>query len=277
MPTINITGKTADDAQIYYKDWGVGPPIVLCHGWPLNADMWEYQMNFLANNGHRVIAYDRRGFGRSSQPWTGYDYDTFADDLATVINHLDLQNVMLVGFSMGGGEVARYLSRHRSKRTSKAVLLGSVTPLMIRRDDNPEGIDPHIFDGMRQQLVQDRADFLNAFGPIFTGSTLPNSPVTKSMLEWTFFMALQASLKGTFDCVQAFSETDFREDLKNIDIPTLIIHGTCDAVVPIDVTARASAELIPGSTLKLYDGAPHALYFTHKDQVNADLLDFARS
>ncbi|QKZ05259.1 alpha/beta fold hydrolase [Pseudomonas eucalypticola] len=268
---------TRDGTEIYYKDWGSGQPVVLSHGWPLNADMWDYQMNFLAANGFRVIAHDRRGFGRSSQPWTGYDYDTFADDLEQLLSHLDVSNAVLVGFSMGGGEVARYLGRHGSQRIAKAVLVSAVTPLMIRRDDHPEGMDPSIFDGIRAGLLDDRAGFLDAFGPVFTGSDKPGSNVGKPMLEWTQFLALQAGFKGTLDCVKAFSETDFRADLRSIDIPTLVIHGDGDAVVSFEVTGKAAAEQVRGATLKVYPGAPHAVYFTHKDQLNQDLLAFARS
>ncbi|MGI4840464.1 MAG: alpha/beta fold hydrolase [Janthinobacterium lividum] len=271
MPYITTTDGTA----IHYKDWGSGRPIVLSHGWPLNADMWDYQMHFLAANGFRVIAHDRRGFGRSSQPWSGYDYDTFADDLQTLLTHLDIKDAVLVGFSMGGGEVARYLTRHGTARVSKAVLLSAVTPLMIRRDDHPEGIDPAVFDGIRAGLLNDRAGFLDAFGPVFTGSDKPGSKVGKPMLEWTQFLALQAGIKGTYDCVAAFSETDFRPDLKAIDIPTLVIHGDGDAVVDFNVTGKAAAALVPGAELKVYAGAPHATYFTHKDELNQDLLAFA--
>ncbi|WP_455922897.1 alpha/beta fold hydrolase [Pseudomonas putida] len=268
---------TTDGTQLYYKDWGSGQPVVLSHGWPLNADMWDYQANFLASNGYRVIAHDRRGFGRSSQPWTGYDYDTFADDLEQLLSHLDISNAVLAGFSMGGGEVARYLGRHGSKRIAKAVLISAVTPLMIRRNDHPEGMDPAIFDGIRAGLLNDRAGFLDAFGPVFTGSATPANKVGKPMLDWTQFLALQAGFKGTYDCVAAFSETDFRDDLRSIDIPTLVIHGDGDAVVTFEVTGKAAAELVRGATLKVYPGAPHAVYFTHKDQLNQDLLAFARS
>ncbi|EPJ80191.1 alpha/beta hydrolase fold protein [Pseudomonas sp. CFII64] len=273
MPTIT----TADGTQLYYKDWGTGQPVILSHGWPLNADMWEYQMNFLAANGFRVIAPDRRGFGRSSQPWQGYDYDTFADDLHALITTLDLTDIMLVGFSMGGGEVARYIGRHGTRRIAKAVLVSAVTPLMIRREDHPEGMDPAIFDGIRAGLLNDRAGFLDAFGPVFTGADQPGSSVTKPMLDWTQFMALQGGMKGTLDCVAAFSETDFRSDLARFDVPTLVIHGDGDAVVNIDVTGKAAAALVKGAELKIYPGAPHAVYFTHKDQLNQDLLTFAQA
>jgi non-heme chloroperoxidase len=271
------TLTTSDGTQLYYNDWGSGQPIILIHAWPLNADMWEYQMHFLASNGYRVIAYDRRGFGRSSQPWSGYDYDSFADDLDELIEALELRDVILAGFSMGGGEVARYIGRHGSRRIAKAALISSVTPLMIRRDDHPEGVPPEIFDGIRAGILNDRADFLDKFGPLLTGSDQEGSTVSKPMLDWSLSMGLQAGIKGTLDCIAAFSETDFRPDLKKFDVPTLVIHGSGDAVVSFEVTGKAAASLIPGAQFKVYEGAPHALYFTHKDRLNEDLLAFARS
>ncbi|OXC75328.1 alpha/beta fold hydrolase [Caballeronia sordidicola] len=268
---------TSDGTELYYKDWGAGRPIILIHGWPLNADMWEYQMHYLASNGYRVIAYDRRGFGRSSQPWRGYDYDTFADDLNELIEALELRDVMLAGFSMGGGEVARYIGRYGSKRIAKAALVSAVTPLMIRRDDHPEGMASEIFDGIRAGVLNDRPDFLDKFGPLFTGSDQEGSAITQPMLDWTLAMGLQASIKATLDSVGAFSETDFRPDLTRFDIPTLVIHGSGDAVVSFDVTGKAAAALIPGAQFLVYVGAPHALYVTHKDRLNEDLLAFAKS
>ncbi|MGF6769974.1 non-heme chloroperoxidase [Paraburkholderia sp. GAS199] len=266
-----------DGTQIFYKDWGTGQPIVLSHGWPLNADMWELQMKFLADNGFRVIAYDRRGFGRSDQPWTGYDYDTFAGDIQSLIEALDLHDVILGGFSMGGGDVARYIGRFGTARLAKAFLLSAVTPLMIRREDHPEGMDPAIFDGIRAGLLNDRAKFLDEFGPVFTGSDQPGSVVSKQYLDWTLSLGLQGGLKGTYDCVAAFSETDFRPDLAKFDIPTLVIHGNGDAVVNFDVTGKAAAALISNAKFLVYENAPHAIYFTHKDRLNQDLLDFARA
>lgn len=268
---------TSDGVKLYYKDWGTGRTVILLHGWPLNADMWEYQMNFLAEHGCRVIAYDRRGFGRSSQPWAGYDYDRFADDLSELIEALELRDVILVGFSMGGGEVARYIARHGSKRVAKAVLVSAVTPLMIQRDDHPDGMSAGIFDGIRAGLLHDRADFLDKFGPLFTGADRERSDVSGPMLNWTLGMGLQAGLKGTVDCVKAFSETDFRPDLARFDVPTLIVHGDGDAVVSFEVTGKAAAALVPGATLKVYEDAPHALYFTHKDRLNEDLLAFVKA
>ncbi len=271
------TFTTSDGTELYYKDWGTGQPIILTHGWPLNADMWEYQMTFLADNGFRVIAHDRRGFGRSAQPWAGYDYDTFAGDLNELIEALELRDVILGGFSMGGGEVARYIGRFGTRRIAKAMLISAVTPLMIRRDDHPEGMDPAIFTGIRAGVLSDRPKFLDEFGPLFTGSNREGSNVTKQMLDWTLSLGLQASLKGTYDCVAAFSETDFRPDLARFDVPTLVVHGDADTVVSFDVTGKAAAALIKDAKLLVYEDAPHALYFTHKERLNQDLLEFARS
>lgn len=268
---------TSDGTELYYKDWGTGQPIVLNSGWPLSADMWDYQMMFLAEHGFRVIAHDRRGFGRSSQPWTGYDYDTFAGDVHELIEALDLKDVILGGFSMGGGEVARYIGRFGTARIAKAMLISAVTPLMMRREDHPEGMDPAIFDGIRAGLLNDRAKFLDEFGPVFTGSKLPGSNVSQQMLDWTLGMGLQGGFKGTYDCVKAFAETDFRPDLAKFDVPTLVVHGNADAVVNFDATGKAAAALIEGARFLVYEGAPHAVYFTHKDRLNQDMLEFARS
>lgn len=271
------TFTTSDGVQLYYKDWGSGQPIVLIHGWPLNADMWEYQMKFLAEHGFRVIAHDRRGFGRSDQPWSGYDYDTFARDVHELIEALDLKDVILGGFSMGGGEVARYIGQYGTGRIAKAVLLSAVTPLMIRREDHPQGMDPEIFDGIRAGLLSDRPKFLDQFGPLFMGSDQEGTNVTQQMLDWTLSLGLQGGLKGSYDCVAAFSETDFRPDLARFDVPTLVVHGDGDAVVNFDITGKAAAALIKGAKLLVYEHAPHALYVTHKDRLNQDLLAFARS
>jgi pimeloyl-ACP methyl ester carboxylesterase len=270
------TLKTKSGVELYYKDWGKGQPVVFCHGWPLNADMWEYQMMFLAERGYRVIAHDRRGFGRSSQPWEGYDYDHFADDLAELINTLDLRNVTLVGFSMGGGEVARYLSRHGTGRVSKAVLVGAVTPFLLKTDEHPAGTPRSMFDGIRAGLLADRPQFFSEFGKLFTGANRPDSKVSQGLLTWTLSMALMASLKGTHDCVAAFSETDFRKDLAAFKLPTLVIHGDDDQIVPFDISGKLAAQMIPGTRLEVYPGAPHALYFTHKDRMNAELLSFIK-
>ncbi len=273
MPTIQATDKT----EIFYNDWGSGRPVVLIHGWPLNSDMWEYQSVFLASQGCRTIAYDRRGFGRSGQSWSGYDYDTFADDLKTLLDTLDLHDVTLVGFSMGGGEVARYMSRHGGARVSKAVLISAVTPYLLQTEDNPDGAPRGIFDQMVDGLAKDRPNFLATFGKQFFGAGLLNFTVTSEILQWSQMMALPASPKATIDCVRAFSETDFRHDMAAFKVPTLVIHGASDATVPIDKSGRLSAAMIPGATLKEYAGAPHGLFFTEKDRLNQDLLAFIQA
>lgn len=267
------TLTTRDGTELYYKDWGTGQPVLFSHGWPLSADMWDSQMLFLAERGFRGIAFDRRGFGRSSQPWEGYDYDTFADDIGELIEKLDLHDVVLVGFSMGGGDIVRYVARHGSQRVAKLVLLGAVTPLFMKTPDHPVGPDKAVFDGIRAGLVNDRAQFLKDFNPIFYG-TNHGIVVSQGVFEQTLQIALTASIKGTIDCVTAFSETDFRPDMARIDVPTLVIHGDDDQVVPFEATGKLAHEMIAGSTLKLYPGAPHAFALTHKDQLNADLLSF---
>ncbi|GBQ35909.1 alpha/beta hydrolase [Gluconacetobacter azotocaptans] len=271
MPTIT----TRDGTDLYYKDWGTGQPVLFSHGWPLSADMWDYQMLFLAQHGYRAIAFDRRGFGRSAQPWNGYDYDTFADDISELIERLDLENVVLVGFSMGGGDIVRYIARHGSGRVAGLALLGAVTPLFVKTPDHPAGPDRAVFDGIRAGLLADRAQFLADFSPIFYG-TNHGTAVSQAVFDQTLQIALTASIKGTIDCVTAFSETDFRPDMAKIDVPTLVLHGDDDQVVPFEATGKLAAEMIPGATLKLYPGAPHGFPLTHKDQVNADLLAFLR-
>jgi len=273
MPTI----KTHDGTEIYYKDWGTGQPVVFSHGWPLNADMWEYQMTYLASRGYRVVAHDRRGFGRSSQPWTGYDYDTFADDLAAVINGLDLKNIVIVGHSMGGGEVARYIGRHGTKRVAKAVLIGAVTPFLLKTADNPTGLDISVFDGLRAGIAADRMQFFADVSQAFYGANRPGAKVSKGTLDWFFGMSELATYKSCYDCVKAFSETDFRGDLKKFDIPTLVVHGDDDQIVPFSVSGPLTAQRIPGAELEVYKGAPHGLVTTHKDQLNADLVAFVES
>lgn len=272
MPYLN----TADGIRLFYNDWGTGKPVVLIHGWPLNQDMWEYQAPVLAASGYRVIAYDRRGFGRSDQPWTGYDYDTLAADLASVMDGLDLQDATLVGFSMGGGEVARYLSRYGTARVAKTVLLAAVTPMLLQTQSHPDGAPQSVFDQMLDGLAADRPNFLAGFGKQFLGAGLLNFTVTTEILQWCLWQAMTASPKATSDCVRAFSATDFRPDMAAFTKPTLIIHGTSDATVPIDISGRATAKMIPNAKFLEYDGAPHGLFFTHKDQVNADLLAFLR-
>ena len=265
----------SDGTPLFYQDWGSGPPIVLIHGWPLNADMWEYQAVFLASQGFRVVAYDRRGFGRSGQPWQGYDYDTLADDLRALMNKLDLRDATLAGFSMGGGEVVRYLSRHGSDRVAKAVLISAVTPFLLKTPDHENGVDRGVFDDIIDGLSRDRPNFLAGFGKKFFGAGLLNFTVTTEILQWSWMMAMQGSPKATIDCVRAFSETDFRGDMAALKVPTLIIHGDADTTVPIDVAGREAARLVPHAAFHEYPGAPHGLFFTHKDDLNADLMAFA--
>ena len=266
--------ETKDGTGLFYNDWGSGSPVVLIHGWPLDSDMWEYQANHLASNGHRVVAYDRRGFGRSDQPWSGYDYNTFADDLAAVIEKLDLRDVTLVGFSMGGGEVARYLARHGAARVARAALVSAVTPFLLKTPDHEDGVDRSVFDGMVTNLLTDRPKFLATFGKQFYGVGLLDFSVSSDYLEWTRNVAMLGSMKATVDCVRAFSETDFRADMKAFTMPTLVIHGDADATVPIYVAGRAAAALVPHATLLEYPGAPHGLHYTEKDRLNEDLLNF---
>ena len=266
---------TRDDTQLYVKDWGSGRPVVLIHGWPLSADSWDDQALALAEAGHRVIAYDRRGFGRSSQPFGGYDYDTLADDLADVLAATGATDeVSLVGFSMGGGEVARYLSRHSGRGVRKAALIGSVVPYVLQDDSNPDGVPAAMFEQIKDGLRRDRPHFLAGFAKQFFGVGWVSSPVSQEMLDWALTVAMQAGLKPTLACVDTFSRTDFRPDLPSFTVPTLIVHGTADKTVPIDPTARAAAKAIPGATLIEYDGAPHGLFATDKERLTRDLIDF---
>lgn len=267
------TFTTQDGTQIYFKDWGKGKPVLFSHGWPLDADMWDSQMNFLAERGYRVIAFDRRGFGRSEQPWEGYNYDTFASDINDLIEHLYLRDVTLVGFSMGGGDVTRYIGRYGTERVKSLVLLGAVTPLFIKTDDHPEGVEKSVFDGIKAGLLQDRAQFISDFATPFYGTNKGMS-VSDGIMTQTLNIALMASLKGTVDCVTAFSETDFRADMAKITVPTLVIHGSADQIVPFEATGQLAAAMIKGSTLKVYEGAPHGFAVTHQDQLNNDLLAF---
>ena len=268
--------KSADGAQIFYRDHGQGAPVVLIHGWPLNGDMWEYQVPALVEAGHRVITYDRRGFGHSDQTWTGYDYDTFADDLKALLDGLDLNGVSLVGFSMGGGEIARYVGRHGTARLAKAVLVSAVTPYMLKTEQHENGAPRSTFDEMVEGLRDDRPHFLAGFGETFFGVGMLTSPVSDEMLDWAQVHALKASPKATIDCVRAFSETDFRADLPKLTVPTLVIHGDDDQTVPIDISGREAVKLVPGAQLKEYEGAPHGLFITHKEMLNADLVAFLR-
>ena len=269
---------TKDGTQIYYKDWGSGQPVVFSHGWPLSSDSWESQMFFLASKGYRCIAHDRRGHGRSSQPWNGNEMDTYADDLATLMEKLDLKNAMLVGFSAGGGEVARYVGRHGTKRVAKAVLVSSVPPLMLKTPANPGGLPIKVFDGIRAASVANRSQFYKdlAGGPFF-GFNRPGAKVSQGLIDWFWMQGMTAGHKNTYDCIKAFSETDFTEDLKKFDVPTLVIHGDDDQVVPIDAAGRASAKLVKNAKLTVYPGAPHGLTDTHKDKLNADLLAFLKT
>ncbi len=268
--------EAADHTRLFYNDWGRGQPVVLVHGWPLDSDMWEYQATFLASQGLRVVAYDRRGFGRSDQPWDGYDYDTLAGDLAAVMDRLDLTGATLVGFSMGGGEVARYLSRHGGARVARAALIAAVTPFLLKTADNPDGVDRSTFDGFVHGLEQDRPHFLAGFAKTFFGAGLLTSPSSSELMQWTGSLAMLGSPRATTACVRAFSETDFRPDMAAFTMPTLLVHGDADATVPLAISAKRVAEMIPAAQLKVYGGAPHALVFTEKDRLNADLLAFIR-
>lgn len=269
--------ETGDGTRLFYKDWGSGPPVVLVHGWPLDADMWEYQQPALAEAGFRTVAYDRRGFGRSDQPWTGYDYDTFADDLKALLDGLDLRDATLVGFSMGGGEIARYMARHGGARVAKAVLVSAVPPYLLKTADNPDGVDASVFQGMIDGLRADRPHFLANFSKSFFGVGVFSKPVSSELIAWTGELAMRASPRATTACVRAFGETDFRGDLGGIRVPTLVIHGDADQTVPIDVSGRKAAAAIPGARLLVYEGAPHAVPFTHAERLAGDLLSFLRS
>nr|WP_246527041.1 alpha/beta hydrolase [Plastoroseomonas hellenica] len=268
---------TRDGVEIHYKDWGRGQPVVLSHGWPLNADSWEAQAFHLANNGFRVIAHDRRGHGRSSQPWDGNDMDHYADDLAQLIEALDLRNVALFGFSTGGGEIARYVGRHGTRRVAKLGLISAVPPLMLKTAANPGGLPIEVFDGLRAGSIADRSKLYRdiASGPFF-GFNRPGAQVSQGMIDSFWLQGMMAGHKNAYDSIKAFSETDFTEDLKKFDKPTLIVHGDDDQIVPIDAAGRASARLVPHATLKVYAGAPHGLADTHKQRLNDDMLAFLR-
>lgn len=269
--------ETSDGVKLYYRDWGAGAPIVLIHGWPLSGEMWDKQAEYLASRGCRVITYDRRGFGKSCQPWSGYDYDTFASDLNAIMEGLNLEDAFLVGFSMGGGEVARYLSRYGSQRVSKAALISAVTPFLLQTADNPDGIPREEFLKIEAGIREDRAAFMQDFAQKFYGRSLINRTVSDAVLAWNQVVVMQASLRSTLAAASAWSSTDFRQDLRNITVPTLVLHGTSDQTVPIDKSATKSIQLLAQPTYVEYEDEPHGLFFTAADRLSEDLLQFSRS
>ena len=273
MPKI----KMEDGTKIFYNDWGSGQPVVFSHGWPLNGDAWYSQMMFVAEHGYRAIAHDRRGHGRSSQPWGGNEMDTYADDLAELFETLDLKDAVLVGHSTGGGEVARYIGRHGTARVAKAVLLGAVPPLMLKTEANPKGLPIEAFDEIRAGVSSDRSQFYKDLSAPFYGANRDGSTVSQGQRDEFWLQSMQVGLKGAYDCIEAFSETDFTEDLKKFDVPALVVHGDDDQIVPFEDAGALSSKLIPNATLKVYEGAPHGISATHKDKFNADLLEFLQS
>ncbi len=268
---------TSDGTEIYFKDWGDGPPIVFSHGWPLSADAWDAQMQFLASHGYRCIAHDRRGHGRSGQPWNGNDMDTYADDLATLVEALDLERAVHVGHSTGGGEVARYVGRHGTQRVAKAVLISAVPPLMLKTDANPDGLPLEVFDGIRAGVLADRSQFFKDLTTPFYNANRPGVTVSQGVRDSFWMQGMQTGHKNALDCIKAFSETDFTDDVRHFDVPTLILHGDDDQIVPIGASAMQSHRLIAGSTLTVYPGFSHGMCTTNKDTINADLLTFIRS
>jgi non-heme chloroperoxidase len=271
------TITTKDGTRIYYKDWGEGPPVAFSHGWPLDADAWDGQMLFLVQNGFRTIAHDRRGHGRSSQPSTGNDMDGYADDLAALLEALDLHDVTLVGHSTGGGEVARYIGRHGTDRVAKAVLIAAVPPILLKSPSNPEGLPMELFDGLRAALAHDRSQFYKDFAIQFFGANRPGAKVSQGILDEFWIWSMLSGLLNSYECIKAFSETDFTEDLKKFDIPTLLLHGEDDQIVPVNDSSRKSARIIKGAKEIYFPGAPHGLTSTHQDQINSALLQFLRS
>lgn len=269
--------ETAQNVKLYVKDYGKGKPIILIHGWPLSNEMWEYQMEFLVNNNYRVIAYDRRGFGKSSQPWDGYDYDTLTDDLSEIIEQLQLENVTLVGFSMGGGEVVRYFSRHHGKNVTKAALISSIIPFLLKTEDNPDGHPREKSESTAAAIREDRIGFVDNFGKTFFGVNIINKPLSTALLEYYRTLCSFASPRATLKCAESFSFTDFRDELSTVNVPTLIIHGNDDKIVPIDLTSKKASEAIANNTYIVYEGAPHGLFYTDRDKLNEDLLDFLNS
>jgi non-heme chloroperoxidase len=270
-----ITAK--DGTQLYYKDWGEGPAITFSHGWPLSSDAWDGQMLFLAQNGFRVVAHDRRGHGRSSQASSGNDMNGYADDLATVIEALNLRNATLVGHSTGGGEVARYIGRHGTARVAKAILIAAVPPIMVKSAANPEGLPLEVFDGLRKGILEDRSQFYKDLAPMFYGANRPGAKVSQGTLDQFWLWSMQAGLKNAYDSIKAFSETDFTEDLAKFDVPTMVLHGEDDQIVPVNDSARKSARLIKGAKDVYYAGAPHGLTATLQDRVNEELLAFIKA
>ncbi|HET6225381.1 MAG TPA: alpha/beta hydrolase [Bacteroidia bacterium] len=271
MPYIKTKGENA--IQLFYQDLGKGKPVVFIHGWPSSHALWEYQLQELPKK-FRCIAYDRRGFGNSDKPWNGYDYDTFAEDLHAVIETLNLSDVTLVGFSMGGGEVVRYLSKYGSDKVSKIVLVAAVTPFMLQTPDNKDGVPQKVFDEMVEGIQKDRPAYLTGFGKAFFGITALHKPISEELFQWAHYLTLPATQRATTECIRAFAATDFREDCKGVNVPTLIIHGDEDKIVPIDISGKKAAQLIKNAEFKIYKGAPHGLYITDKDKLNADLIEF---